>query len=30
MVEELIPGFPLEQHRMNKTRKVKEGLLSKD
>jgi hypothetical protein len=30
MAEELILGFPLEQHHMNKMRKVKEGLPSKD
>jgi hypothetical protein len=30
MVKELIPGFPLEQHHMNKTYKVKGGLPSKD
>jgi hypothetical protein len=29
-LEELIPGFPLGQHRMNKMRKVKGGLPSKD
>jgi hypothetical protein len=30
MVEELIPNFPLEQHRMNKMHKVKGGPPSRD
>jgi hypothetical protein len=29
MAEELVPSFPLEQHHVNKKRKVKRGLPSK-